>query len=332
MKINKKKTALAILGGAAVAFLGYKVVEAYKNIREEQTIEEHEQAVEEAQRELDRAKEISDELQEKKNYLRSADDEWLEEQEELKANGQPYKEYDENGCLHEFQIVDGQNYETVESAYLTGGITEDEAIELGLDIEDPDEPFLVDGANTYITKEELSEMRFKANSEEALRQFKLYVLADVHTLGVRSLMLELFNISYEDKMDVSALNENAIDEARAIRLEFFGDEANTHLIVDISVAEIIMYYANKMEWNYSWTVNDILRIMIENTDLPNSDVEAWANKLMNNDLINGPHIGLFLLDEAYTHRYMEDPEFGLFWQMQSIDEDKWSILIENIAK
>ena len=54
--------------------------------------------------------------------------------------------------------------------------------------------------------------------------------------------------------------------------------------------------------------------------------EQIAEAINTNMLITDDYMGLFLLDKEYKHRYVTDEQFGLWSQMQNLDEEMWSEL------
>lgn len=312
IKVNKKTVMLGFTLGVA-AYTAYKVVKTYKKVRED--IKRNE-VIEAAQEVLDQAKvaEESTKMTEEEKYWA----EWEETQEENRSNGKPYLEIIDN-VEHEFvEGPEGEKYETIESMHNTGQLSDEEYNNLMGINEDP--YFEDNNGNTYESKEDLGTMRFEANSPEALEQYKHFLLSDIEPeFKMMRSMEDLFEFKYTPTRD---LDDVPTAEMAARRYEFFGEEGPVSED-EITIAEVFMYYAEKIQWNYDLTYAHILTNMINNFQHLGSSMEDSADRLNDNRLADGETVGVFGLDSAYTGRYLNDNEFGLWAQMQNIDEEEW---------
>lgn len=313
IKVNKKTIMLGFTLGVA-AYTAYKVVKTYKKVREEI---KHNEVVEAAQEVLDQAKiaEKATEMTEEEKYW--AD--WEETQEENRVNGKPYLEIIDD-IEHEFvEGPEGEKYETIESMHKTGQLSDEEYNDLmGIN----PEPYFEDNdGNTYESKEDLGTMRFEANSPEARKQYMNYLLADIEPgFDKMTSMQNLFDFKYIPTRD---LDDVPTSEMAARRYEFFGEEGPVSQD-DVTVAEVLMYYAEKIQWNYDFSLAHILTHLVNNLQQAGNSLEDSVDRLNDNRLASGDIIGLFGLDNEYLGRYLNDNEFGLWAQMQNIDDEEWA--------
>lgn len=302
---------MALLGAAfgVTAFGVYKVHKTVKRVKEELKQQELEEQLEEAKKLVEEPKEVIELNGEEKELA-----DFEAEQEANKLNGLPYFEEGEDGKFHEYQVIDGIVQETPDSilAYNVEEIEDEE-----------EQAYFTDAQGLiYENKEDLGIMRYPATSPEAMDQYRNFITADLIEFPMQQAIMknQLFDILYTPTREY---DENAVEEMQNRRAEFFGEDATPELINNVSVAEIMIYYAEQLNWNYDWPVEEVIRVMAPSINT----YDSFADALNNNELLQDNQWGLFKLDYDYKARYMDDKEFGLFSQMNNIDTEKWEKMI-----
>ena len=319
------KIGLLIAASGMALYGSYKAYKAFKQIKQDLETQKLNEALEEA-------REVSESIQTKEVVELNGEEKELSEfeaeQEFKKVNGLPYFEMQPDGLFHEFQVVDGMVQETPDSIAAFYDDSADKAFE---NDEETEEPFFVDKqGSVYLDREELGQMRYPANSPEAVEQYKNFILADVeeHTRE-RTLVNEMFDYIY---VPTREFDENAVNEMVSRRIDFFGDDRDDVPTnpSDVTIAEIMIYYAEKLNWDYDWDIQSVIHgfTIVVDHYLTNDmkDLSEVAEAINTNMLITDDYMGLFLLEKEYKHRYVTDEQFGLWSQMQNLDEEMWSEL------
>lgn len=316
------KIGLLIAASGIALYGSYKAYKAFKQIKQDLETQKLNEALEEA-------REVSESIQTKEVIELNGEEkevsEFEAEQDYKKVNGLPYFEMQPDGLYHEFQVVDGIVQETPDSIAAFYDDSADKAFE----DEELEAPYFVDeNGNVYLDREELGQMRYPANSPEAVEQYKNFITADLEKNSrERTLVRALFDYTY---VPTREFDENAVNEMVARRIDFFGDDRDDIPTnpSDVTVGEVLIYYAEKLNWDYDWSIQSIVNKFMNVVDhyVTNdmTDLSLVAEAINSNTLITDDYVGIFMLEKEYQSRYLDDDSFGLWSQMQNINEDLWS--------
>ena len=155
-------------------------------------------------------------------------------------------------------------------------------------------------------KEGLSEMRYDANSEEALHQYKAMKMADVQRSEWGDVIYRFFDVHYEPSCP---MDDNIRITIESDREEFFGLES-IHTVGMSTIAEVILYFAELMSLDFG------------------ESVDHYAEELVNNIAISSTAPEQEYIEAGYriaTHNLHTKNGYGIFGlttvQMADLDED-----------
>ena len=316
------KIGLLVAASGMALYGSYKAYKAFKKIKQDLETQKLNEALEEA-------REVSESIQTKEVIELNGEEKELSEfeaeQDFKKVNGLPYFEMQPDGLYHEFQVVDGIVQETPDSVAAFYDDSADKAFEK----DDSEEPYFVDEqGNVYLDREELGQMRYPANSPEAVEQYRNFITADLEKGSrERTLVREMFEYIY---VPTREFDENAVNEMVSRRIDFFGDDRDDVPTkpTDVTIGEVMVYYAEKLNWDYDWSIQSVVtgftKVIDQYFTNDMTDLSDVAEAINSNSLVTYDYVGLFLLEKDYEHRYITDEDFGLWSQMQNIDEELWS--------
>jgi hypothetical protein len=162
------------------------------------------------------------------------------------------------------------------------------------------------GAHIFNTREELGVMQYEPNTMEARRQYVAYILMSA-------------NIYLNPERE-----ENTIAELRAMREDFFGEDAPESIIATTSFAELLVYWAKRVQ--YDWGENSLASLidqMLANInwwdarDRYGEDeyIERVVDNMLDADDITPMNtVGLFGLDEEYVDNFGNPRVFSFLEQ------------------
>ena len=155
-------------------------------------------------------------------------------------------------------------------------------------------------------KEGLSEMRYDANSEEALQQYKAMKLADVQRSEWGDIIYRFFDVPFAPSCP---MDDNIRINIESDREEFFGLES-IHTIGQATIAEVILYFAELMSLDFG------------------ESVDHFAEELVNNIVISSTAPEKEYFEAGYrieTHNLHTKKGYGMFGlttvQMADLSED-----------
>ena len=109
-------------------------------------------------------------------------------------------------------------------------------------------------------KEGLSEMRYDANSEEALQQYKAMKLADVQRSEWGDVLYRFFDVKFTP---TCPMDDNIRINIESDREEFFGLES-IHTVGQATIAEVILYFAELMSLDFGESVDHFAEELVNN--------------------------------------------------------------------
>lgn len=155
-------------------------------------------------------------------------------------------------------------------------------------------------------KEGLSDMRYDANSEEALHQYKAMKLADVQRSEWGDVIYRFFDVNFEPSCP---MDDNIRINIESDREEFFGLES-IHTVGKATIAEVILYFAELMSLDFG------------------ESVDHYAEELVNNIAISSTAPEQEYTEAGYriaTHNLHTKNGYGIFGlttvQMADLNED-----------
>lgn len=159
-------------------------------------------------------------------------------------------------------------------------------------------------------KEGVSELRFPPESKEAWTQWKSYVLMSVDKdTDAYKVLWKLFDVPFKPKTDNDETVYNSLVENR---MDFFGSKE--HISQSTTMAELIIFFAEKLDYNYDGGVN------------------YWAIQIIKHLGLDLQRDGIGTLktvsDEIMYHRFRSpvDGMPGMFGYGMQMDEQSDSLL------
>ena len=118
-------------------------------------------------------------------------------------------------------------------------------------------------------KEGLSEMRYDANSEEALHQYKAMKIADVQRSEWGDVIYRFFDVHFEPECP---MDDNIRITIESDREEFFGLES-IHTVGMSTIAEVILYFAELMSLDFGESVDHFAEELVNNIGISSTAPE-----------------------------------------------------------
>ena len=118
-------------------------------------------------------------------------------------------------------------------------------------------------------KEGLSEMRYDANSEEALHQYKAMKMADVQRSEWGDVIYRFFDVHFEPSCP---MDDNIRITIESDREEFFGLES-IHTVGKSTIAEVILYFAELMSLDFGESVDHYAEELVHNIGISSTAPE-----------------------------------------------------------
>ena len=158
-------------------------------------------------------------------------------------------------------------------------------------------------------KEGLSEMRYDANSEEALHQYKAMKLADIQRSEWGDVLYRFFDIHYEPSCP---MDDNIRINIVSDREEFFGLES-IHTIGMATIAEVILYFAELMSLDFGESVDHFAEELVNNIGIsstaPDQEYIEAGYRIATHDLHTKNGYGIFGLTTVQMADLNEDTLF-----------------------
>lgn len=179
-------------------------------------------------------------------------------------------------------------------------------------------------AHIFNTREELGVMQYEPNTMEARRQYVAYILSEVITNTQDRLWRELDILMSANIYLNPEREENTIAELRAMREDFFGEDAPESILATTSFAELLVYWAKRVQ--YDWDENSLASLidqMLANInwwdarDRYGEDeyIERVVDNMLDADDITPMNtVGLFGLDEEYVDNFGNPRVFSFLEQ------------------
>ena len=162
---------------------------------------------------------------------------------------------------------------------------------------------------------DLEVLRFPVDSEEAFKQYKMMSLSDLSVGGngeLYSVLWDLFDHDYI-RNDLATDDINIESNMWARRCKFFG-EGTKHTMGNISWAEVIIFFAEKIQFELSEDYIDVLHRLVDNLAMYGYSQDYMAQSvdaLNNNEFVN-PQTGSFgLFGLSHADANAIGHEFGL---------------------
>ena len=158
-------------------------------------------------------------------------------------------------------------------------------------------------------KEGLSEMRYDANSEEALHQYKAMKMADIQRSEWGDIIYRFFDIHYEPSCP---MDDNIRTNIVSDREEFFGLES-IHTIGKATIAEVILYFAELMSLDFGESVDHFAEELVNNIGIsstaPDQEYIEAGYRIATHDLHTKNGYGIFGLTTVQMADLNEDTLF-----------------------
>ena len=158
-------------------------------------------------------------------------------------------------------------------------------------------------------KEGLSEMRYDANSEEALHQYKAMKMADIQRSEWGDVLYRFFDIHYEPSCP---MDDNIRTNIVSDREEFFGLES-IHTIGKATIAEVILYFAELMSLDFGESVDHFAEELVNNIGIsstaPDQEYIEAGYRIATHDLHTKNGYGIFGLTTVQMADLNEDTLF-----------------------
>ena len=158
-------------------------------------------------------------------------------------------------------------------------------------------------------KEGLSEMRYDANSEEALHQYKAMKMADIQRSEWGDVLYRFFDIHYEPSCP---MDDNIRTNIVSDREEFFGLES-IHTVGKSTIAEVILYFAELMSLDFGESVDHFAEELVNNIGIsstaPDQEYIEAGYRIATHDLHTKNGYGIFGLTTVQMADLNEDTLF-----------------------
>lgn len=175
-------------------------------------------------------------------------------------------------------------------------------------------------------------LRYDANSEEAYDQYAAMIMSDYEIdPDVHETLKKLFNytISVYNRRD-SIVRENIIED----RTRFFGKDSR--FIMDMTMAELVIFYADKLSDDIGMDIVDAMRIILDAIELtpdrPNDVYEATVSDLTTHNYWNSDmRYGLFGIQEEEYNELYEFPEVAVHSDKDISYDMEYSVFMDHYA-
>ena len=182
---------------------------------------------------------------------------------------------------------------------------------------------------------EVDGMRYEPNSPAALQAYKNMVLVDYDEddMEMAKEAVNSYELKYdmEDPKEVVAIldnlfsfnhikatneyDQNVIDEMTSRRKDFFGE--NSKYVNDITFAEVIIYFVEKLQFDFGysnaqWAYEIICNLGLLREDLDRNGVMSIINSVMHNDFYGPDGFGIFGIKNT-EQGYSVSGEKGRMW-------------------
>lgn len=158
-------------------------------------------------------------------------------------------------------------------------------------------------------KEGLSEMRYDANSEEALHQYKAMKMADVQRSEWGDVIYRFFDVHFEPNCP---MDDNIRITIESDREEFFGLES-IHTVGKATIAEVILYFAELMSLDFGESVDHYAEELVNNIGIsstaPEQEYTEAGYRIATHDLHTKKGYGIFGLTTVQMADLNEDTLF-----------------------
>lgn len=285
--VNKKliKTIALATSAGAITFFGYKVYITYKDIKSRAVDTEAELEALEALK----TQEVETNFGE-------------DEEEDDNEQGNPYgyeNVIDMPGVVREHLQPTPHIFEDVpeadeDIAKRVGDIMQGSSDVVLDTVQEPDQEDTENGY-TRLKDKEVEELRYPPNSAEANTQYKEMLLSDFKpTSSARITLWHLFNQKF---VPTNHSDGDLVNKMIDARIEFFGTESIYILVEEVSVAELILYYANMLDYDLD------------------GGVDLWASNILSNTYLDR-HPGFEeereIISKICNHAYVGENGYGIF--------------------
>ena len=212
------------------------------------------------------------------------------------------------GEVTRVEVLDEEDQGPIEEGHIDGG----DIFETDLDWD------LINNLRKKVNPD----MRFNKDSMEALAQYINSRLADVHDRKTIEIMEEMFMIPWNHgNVEDGSIVSNIIDK----RIEFFGEGSRWTDALDVRnvcMADLLLYFAEKMDWDYDGGVEHWLKIILDQTGLYGkfwNSLDSWAAYINKPDYKEGSLFGLFQLDpDSEMTKGPDESLMQQFWDFEDI--------------
>lgn len=245
-------------------------------------------------------------------------EEYIAEQEEKMKDSDPIGD-------HKDDVVKSNNGEAAEKAwidYMREGEIEKAAEQVMPAISN----------KVYNITRGVDTLRYDANSEEAYEQYAAMIMSDYEIdPDIHETLTKLFEytIGVYNRRD-AIIRENIIED----RTRFFGKDSK--FILDMTMAELIIFYADKLSDDIGMDIVEAMRIILDAIELtpdrPKDVYEATVSDLTMHSYWNSDNrYGLFgIEEEEYTELY-DFPEVAVHSDKDISYDMEYSVFMEHYA-
>lgn len=157
-------------------------------------------------------------------------------------------------------------------------------------------------------KEDLVDMKYGANTPEAMAQYKAMKLADVQMSSWWNIIYRLFEVRFNP---INEMDDNIKTSILSDREEFFGE--NSIYSNEVSIGELILHFADLMSLDFGESTDYFAEWLVSNLciglDDPESDYVELGYKIENHDLYTKKGFGMFGLTVVQMHERTKDTLF-----------------------
>ena len=169
-------------------------------------------------------------------------------------------------------------------------------------------------------REDLEDMRYDMNSNEALQQYKAMKLADVQRGEWWDILYRFFDVKFEPDNE---MDDNIKISIEADREEFFGLES-IHTVGQATIAEVILHFAELMSLDFGESVDYYAEELVANIDIRrDADLNEYVKVgwlLTHHDLYTKHGYGIFGLTVVQQSEMNHETLFEEYNRSSYFDE------------
>lgn len=305
-----RRTGLVLLGLTLTGTVGYIVYKAYKAYQEEREIEDSSKPV--SGKEILETKNMEEKIatkqsmeelaEEVRQELKELDDE-LDNAYDISSDG--FVKYTGENRMD--RVADVNIYRT---AHLDDTDENQTAASI---FDDPKDPkWMIEGAtwDGIVMEKEDDELRYDPNSDEALEQYKRMIFSDFD--GEYDLIPRLERVFDKKFFPINEPDANVQKHILIEREKFFGEGVSAWNR-DTTFAELFIFFANRVAWDYYIDSAYVLKFILDNVNIYQHSSETKLSTMVtdikdHNFMSDNDTYGIFgLTPEDYENNIVNYP-------------------------